>query len=74
MTDSIRIIVDTSVQTIEIKENAGAPVNIVEQTGGGLIDGVPVVVTNPALGDVISYDGAIFRNRKQTELTDGGNF
>lgn len=61
MTDNIGIIID-------VIEHSADPLNI------GLIYEVPVVVTDPALGDVISYDGSIFRNRKQTELVDGGNF
>lgn len=38
------------------------------------IGGIPVFVSSPQNGDVISFNGAAFINRAQVELTDGGNF
>lgn len=42
--------------------------------GGNTIAGYPVSIVDPTVNDVISFTGAGFTNRKQIELTDGGNF
>jgi len=72
--DGIFIVADSSTDSVEIVENVGQPIEIVDQTGGYGIDGHPVVISNPQVGDVISYTGAVFANRSQEDLTDGGNF
>lgn len=46
-------------------------------TGSGssnVIAGYPVSIIDPTVNDVLSFTGAGFTNRKQIELTDGGNF
>lgn len=65
---------DQGSESFQIIENAGTVIEVIDQNGGGSLGGVPVVIGNPQLGDVISYDGVAFRNRRQIELTDGGNF
>ena len=42
--------------------------------GGNSIGGVPVAFDSLQVGDVLSYNGGAIANRRQTELTDGGNF
>lgn len=74
MSEGIYIVADSSVQSVEVVENQGQPIQVVDPAGGYGIDGVPVLVKNPQLGDVISFNGAVFANRAQTDITDGGNF
>lgn len=83
-TDSVEVITiqdgivvvteDQGSESFHIIENAGAIIDVIDQNGGGSLGGVPVVIGNPQIGDVVSFDGVAFRNRRQIELTDGGNF
>lgn len=41
---------------------------------GNIIAGYPVSIVDPTVNDVLSFTGAGFTNRKQIEITDGGNF
>lgn len=41
---------------------------------GGRIGGVPVSFDSLQAGDVLSYNGTAIANRRQVDLTDGGNF
>lgn len=65
---------DQGSETFEIIENASVPIIVSDIGSGESLGGIPVVVGNAQVGDVISYDGVAFRNRRQIELTDGGNF
>lgn len=73
MTDSVQICSESSAQQVQIVESTTTPMQVLDD-GGNALGGFPVVVANPQVNDVISYNGAVFRNRAQTELTDGGNF
>lgn len=42
--------------------------------GPNQIAGVPFAINGLAEGDVLSYGSAAWRNRRQENLTDGGNF
>lgn len=42
--------------------------------GGNSLGGVPVSFDSLQAGDLLSYNGSAIANRRQTELTDGGNF
>ena len=42
--------------------------------GNNLVGGYNVQLTNPQLGDVLSFGGDKFINRAAADLTDGGNF
>jgi hypothetical protein len=42
--------------------------------GGNSIGGIPVAFGSLETGDVLSYNGSAIANRRQTDLTDGGNF
>lgn len=74
MSEGIYIVADSSVQSVEVVENQGQPIQVIDPSGGYGIDGVPVLIREPKIGDVISYNGAVFANRAQTDITDGGNF
>lgn len=74
MSEAIYIVADSSVQSVEVVENQGQPIAVVDPSGGYGLDGVPVLVRNPRIGDVISFNGAVFANRAQEDITDGGNF
>lgn len=65
---------DQGSQSFDIVENSSVPMQVVDSQYGVGLDGFPVLVANPQPGDVISYMGSAFRNRAQTDLTDGGNF
>lgn len=56
-------------QRIQVSVNAG-PV------GGGAsgLGGYDVQIANIQSGDVIAFNGTVFTNKRQVELTDGGNF
>jgi len=41
---------------------------------GNQIGGIPVALDALANGDVLAYNGINFANKRQVELTDGGNF
>lgn len=54
-------------------------VSMVTAVGGGSgssnqIGGIPVALGGLVAGDVLAYNGTAFANKRQTELTDGGNF
>jgi hypothetical protein len=72
--DLIVITENISSQTFEIIENNSYQMQVIDQNPANNIDGIPVIIGNPQQGDVISYSGAVFRNRSQLDLTDGGNF
>jgi hypothetical protein len=72
--DLIVIAENISSQTFEIIENNSYQMQVIDQNPANNIDGIPVIIGNPQQGDVISYSGAVFRNRSQLDLTDGGNF
>jgi hypothetical protein len=81
MTDVVEIIVGpTHVTVVEIVQT-----DFVEIIGRGQqgppglsgnanIGGKPVNITNPSLGDVLSYGDDAWINAPQTALADGGNF
>lgn len=73
--DPVVVVEESGAQTFEIVENSSPAIQVIDpQTGGFGIDGVPVIVRDPKVGDVISYNGAVFANRAQEDITDGGNF
>jgi hypothetical protein len=72
--DLIVITENISSQTFEIIENNSYQMQVIDQNPANNIDGIPVIIGNPQQGDVISYSGAVFRNRSQLDLTDGGIF
>lgn len=53
-------------------------VSMVTAVGGGgssnQISGIPVALQDLISGDVLAYNGSVFANKRQVELTDGGNF
>jgi len=72
--DLIVISENSASQTFEIIENNSYQLQVIDQSSANNIDGIPVIIGDPQQGDVISYSGAVFRNRSQFDLTDGGNF
>ena len=63
------ILIRGSEQRIQVSLNGGA-------VGGGSsgLDGYGVQISDIRNGDVIAYNGSVFTNKRQVELTDGGNF
>lgn len=73
--DTVVIVSDNSAGRVQVSKDSSDAISVVRPSAGsGGLDGVPVIVANPKLGDVISFNGAVFTNRDQTDLTDGGNF
>jgi hypothetical protein len=58
-----------SERRIQVSINSG-PVG----AGGSGIGGYDVQISDIKTGDVIAFNGAGFINKRQAELTDGGNF
>lgn len=76
-----RVVVETGHKQITVRGSETRSVVYVRggTTGGGgsnatSIAGYPVSITNPTEFDVLSFTGSGFANRRQIELTDGGNF
>lgn len=74
MTDTVVIVSDQGAARIRVTKDSSDGIDVVRPAYGNGIDGFPVVVSSPKAGDVISFNGAAFTNRDQTDLTDGGNF
>lgn len=74
MTETVVIVADTSASRVEVAADSSGAINVFNPAGGAGLDGYAVRVENPQVGDVISFNGAVFANRRQVELTDGGNF
>lgn len=72
--DVVVVVEDTGADNVQITENTSPPLVVVDNTASGAIDGYPVSISAPETGDVISYMSGVFTNRRQIELTDGGNF
>lgn len=74
MSDTVVIVSDQIAARVRVEKDSSDGIEVVRPNYGNGIDGFPVVVSSPKLGDVISFNGAAFTNRDQTDLTDGGNF
>lgn len=73
--EKVVILSDTSASRVEISRDSSEAVTVVRPSpGAGGLDGYPIFISAPNPGDVISFNGSAFINRRQTELTDGGNF
>ncbi|MBF9235577.1 hypothetical protein [Microvirga alba] len=72
--DTVVIVSDQTASRVIVGRDSSDAINVVRPAYGNGLDGIPVNVTNPKMGDVISFNGAVFTNRDQTDLTDGGNF
>lgn len=72
--DTVVIVSDATASRVVVGRDSSDAINVVRPIYGNGLDGFPVSVKNPKLGDVISFNGGAFTNRDQTELTDGGNF
>lgn len=76
--DARLLVVENDEKTITVQggENRIA-ISMVTAVGGGSsnqIAGVPVSIDGLIAGDVLAYNGNVFANKRQVELTDGGNF
>jgi len=75
-----RVVVETGNQQVTVRGSETRSVVYVRggTTGSGgngnQIAGYPVSITNPTEFDVLAFSGGGFVNRRQIELTDGGNF
>lgn len=56
-------------QRIQVSVNAGAV-----GAGSTGLGGYDVQIADIQSGDVIAFNGSAFTNKRQVELTDGGNF
>lgn len=72
--DTVVVVSDATAARVVVERDSSDSVNVVRPAYGNGLDGFPVVVSSPKVGDVISFNGAAFTNRDQTDLTDGGNF
>lgn len=73
-TDTVVVVSDATAARVVVERDSSESINVVRPAYGNGLDGFPVVVSSPKVGDVISFNGAAFTNRDQTDLTDGGNF
>lgn len=73
-TDTVVIVSDATASRVVVGRDSSDAINVVRPSYGNGLDGFPVVVSSPKVGDVISFTGASFTNRDQADLTDGGNF
>jgi hypothetical protein len=77
--DDRLLVVENDEKTITVTggENRIA-ISMVTAVGGGgssnSIGGLPVALNSLIAGDVLAYNGTAFANKRQVELTDGGNF
>lgn len=74
MPDTVVIVSDNTAARLIVERDSSDAINVTRPAVGNGLDGYPVNVRNPKLGDVISFNGGAFINRDQTDLTDGGNF
>ncbi len=72
--DTVVIVSDNTAARLIVERDSSDAIDVVRPAFGNGLDGYPVSVRNPKLGDVISFNGGAFINRDQTDLTDGGNF
>lgn len=72
--DTVVIVSDNTAARLIVGRDSSDAINVVRPSYGNGIDGIPVNVKNPKVGDVLSFNGGAFTNRDQTDLTDGGNF
>lgn len=76
--DQRRVVVEQGERSIVVRgDNQRISVSVaggIAVGGGNAIGNYPVSISNLATDDVIAYDGTSFINRRQTLLTDGGNF
>lgn len=78
--DARLLVVENDEKTITVQggENRIAISMVTAVAGGGgssnQIGGVPVALDSLIAGDVLAYNGNAFANKRQVELTDGGNF
>lgn len=75
-TDQQRVVVEHGEQTLLIRgAEQRIQVSVNSGPGGSSgLGGYGVHITDVAVGDVISFNGQMFINRRQVDLTDGGNF
>lgn len=74
MNETVVIVSDNTAGQVSVTKDASDAINVVRPSMGNGLDGFAVIVKSPKVGDVISFNGAVFTNRAQVELTDGGNF
>lgn len=77
--DDRMLVVETGEQAITITGGQNRiDISMVTAVGGGgssnQIGGIPVALNDLINGDVLAYNGTSFANKRQVELTDGGNF
>lgn len=71
---TVVIVSDAAASRMVVERDSSDAINVVRPAYGSGLDGFPVVVSSPKVGDVISFNGGAFTNRDQADLTDGGNF
>ena len=72
--DTVVIVSDATASRVVVGRDSSDSISVVRPAYGNGLDGFPVNITSPKVGDVVSFNGAAFINRDQTDLTDGGNF
>lgn len=62
---------ETSVGVTSTSQTA---IEVAVAPGAGLVGGYPVQVIAPGNGDVLAFQGGVWINNAQANITDGGNF
>jgi hypothetical protein len=62
---------ETSVGVSSTQQTA---IEVAVAPGAGLVGGFPVQISAPGNGDVLAFQGSVWINNPQTNITDGGNF
>lgn len=76
-TDRRRVVVEhgeKSIAVVGAENRISISMTTAVGGGGNSVSGVPFVFNELENGDVLSYNGSAIANRRQTDLTDGGNF
>lgn len=73
------VVVENGEKNITVSGGANRiDISMTTAVGGGgsgnQIGGIPVAFDGLEAGDVLAYNGTVIANKRQVELTDGGNF
>lgn len=78
VSDQRRVVVERGERTVLIRgsdRRIQVAINAGPVAGGASgLGGYDVQIANIQTGDVIAFNGTAFTNKRQVELTDGGNF
>lgn len=77
--DDRMVVVENGEKSITVTGGSNRiDISMTTAVGGGgssnTIGGIPIAFDSLEAGDVLAYNGSVIANKRQVELTDGGNF